>query len=185
MPLLVNSQSANQKQDPETPLVDPEIGCVIKDEPTQSFYIKLKPSVIPAHWRNDPDSLSLDYHFNSVDEESNIPDMKSRFGLSNPIPIIRQEREGYWLIDGGDGKQYIWEYVADIFLEVYERDLAKILATFRQYWSLGGMTVRRLGLLDCGSADYSAQWICVTPKEPEIARLYRGKGHPALCSSPE
>ena len=106
---------------------------MIKDEPTQSFYIKLKPSVIPAHWRNDPDSLSLDYHFNSVDEESNIPDMKSRFGLPNPIPIIKQQREGYWLIDGGDGKHYIWEDIEGIVLEVYERDLAKILATFRRY----------------------------------------------------
>ena len=158
---------------------------MIKDEPTQSFYITLKPSVIPAHCCNDLDSLSLDYYFNSADEESNIPDMKSRFGLPNPIPIIRQEREGYWLIAGGDGKHYIWEYVEGIFLEVYERDLAKILATFHRYWSLGGMTVRRLGVTDCGSADYSAQWICVLPKEPEISRLYRGKGHSALCSSPE
>ena len=108
---------------------------MVKDEPSQSFYIKLKPSVIPAHWRNDPDSLSLDCYFSPEDEDSNIPDMKSRFGFPNPIPIIRQRPDGYWLIDDGDGKHYIWEYVEGIVLEVYERDLAKIPATFRQTWS--------------------------------------------------
>ena len=53
----------------------------------------------------------------------------------NPIPI-RQVYDGYWLIDGGDGKHYLWEYVEGIFLEVYERDLAKILAI--KHWSTGG-----------------------------------------------
>ena len=132
---------------------------MVKDEPSQTFYIKLKPSVIPAHWRNDPDSLSLDFYFSPEDEDSNIPDMKSRFGLPNPIPIIRQRPDGYWLIDGGDGKHYIWEYVEGIVLDVYERDLAKILATFRQTWSIEGTTVKRLGILGCGSANHSAPWI--------------------------
>ena len=73
---------------------------------------------------------------------------------ANPIPIIRQEYDGYWLIDGGDGKHYLWEYVEGIFLEVYERDLAKILAI--QHWNIGGMTLIRIGIVDCGSEGYFA-----------------------------
>ena len=70
-------------------------------------------------------------------------------------PIIRQEYDGYWLIDGGDGKHYLWEYVEGIFLEVYERDLAKILAI--QHWSTGGwMTLSRIGIVERGSKGYSA-----------------------------
>ena len=71
---------------------------------------------------------------------------------ANPIPIIRQEYDGYWLIDGGDGKHYHWEYVEGICLEVYEWDLAKILAI--QHWRW--MTLSRIGIVERGSKGYSA-----------------------------
>ena len=70
----------------------------------------------------------------------------------DPNPIIRQEYDGYWPIDGDDGKHYPWEYVDGIFLEVYERDLTKILAC--QHWSIGGMALSRIGIVACGSAGY-------------------------------
>lgn len=129
---------------------------MIKDEPSQSLYIKLKRSVIPPHWYNDPDSLSLDSYFNPVDEASITPLLKSEFGMPNPIPvIIKQQREGYWLIAGGDGKHYLWEYFEGSILEVYERDLAKILAMLRRHWSIGGTTLKSISIVESGVVDFS------------------------------
>lgn len=62
----------------------------------------------------------------------------------DPTPIIRQEYDGYWPIDG-DGKHYLWEYVEGIFLEVCELDLTKILAG--QHWSIGGMALSCIGIV--------------------------------------
>lgn len=70
----------------------------------------------------------------------------------DPILIIRQEHNVYLLTDGG-GKHHLWEYIKDTFVEVYERDLAKILAI--QHWNIGGMALSRMGIVDWGSAGYS------------------------------
>lgn len=82
--------------------MEPEIGCVIKDDPTQSFYIKLKPSVIPAHWRNDPVLLSLNCYFRRREQYATH---EKSVRIATPVEIIiREECGGYWLIDGGDGE---------------------------------------------------------------------------------
>lgn len=90
---------------------------------------------------------------------------------ADPIPIIKQGYDGYWLIDDDNGKRYAWEYVEGIILEAYGRDLAKMLAI--QHWNIGGMTLIRIGIIECGSAGYSAPWNLVSPMEPEISRLLR------------
>lgn len=54
----------------------------------------------------------------------------------DPILIIRQEYNVYLFIDGG-GNHHLWEYVKGTFVEVYERDLAKILAPTLEYWRNG------------------------------------------------
>ena len=89
----------------------------------------------PLTWWNDPDSLSLDSFFGAVDEDSNTPDLKSWFGLcQTPMPSIKQGWDGYWLIGSlGGGTHYVWQMDQGLVPELYERDLAKILATYRLY----------------------------------------------------
>lgn len=86
--------------------------------------------MIPADWHNEPNSLAVD-----------IPDLNRQFGMPNPRPIIRQS--SFRLIIGSlmtamrrtrSGK---WFKVLS-YVELYERDLAKILATFHLNRSTGG-----------------------------------------------
>lgn len=99
--------------------MDPEIGCVIQDEPTQSFHIKLKLSMAPLGWYNDPDSLGLDSYFNPANEDSYVPDLKRQFGMPNPILVIRDGSYDYYLSNGGDVKYYVWEPLGDLVLELF------------------------------------------------------------------
>lgn len=48
------------------------------------------------------------------------------------MPSIKQGWDGYWLIDGGGGgTHYVWQMDQGLVPELYERDSAKILATYR------------------------------------------------------
>lgn len=45
--------------------------------------------------------------------------------MPDPIPVIENHgyNQGLVLIDGGDGKYYLWHDVSDDVFEVYERNL--------------------------------------------------------------
>lgn len=140
--------------------MDPEIGCLIQDEPIPTFYIRLKPSLVPPGWRNDPYSLVLDSYFHPADEESYVSDLKRKFGMPNPIPVIYESSNDYHLFNGGDGKYYVWEPPGDMVLELFGRDLAKIVATFRLNRAVRGTTFRQTGTLCNINPDYADPWMC-------------------------
>lgn len=48
--------------------------------------------------------------------------------MPNPLPIIAYKQNRIWLIDGRNGKFYLWQDVEDFVGEVYERNLAIILS---------------------------------------------------------
>lgn len=51
--------------------------------------------------------------------------------MPNPLPIIVDKQNGMWLINGGNGKFYVWQDVEDFLGEVYERNLAIITIYIR------------------------------------------------------
>ncbi|MCJ1349920.1 hypothetical protein MMC31_008163 [Peltigera leucophlebia] len=114
---------------PVLTLVPLGLGSISKYEPTGSLYIKLEQSVIPPGWSNDPISLEVDTSFNEKDEEENLKeDFKTQYNMPNPLPVLVHFQEGVWLIDGGDGKYYVYQNEEGYVGEVYERNLAKILS---------------------------------------------------------
>lgn len=130
----------------------------MKDESTGTLYFKIKLSVIPPGWSNDPDELSLDYLFSGVEANMRIP-FQSQLGMPNPVPVFLDRKDGLWLIDSGDGKYYFWEAVADSIFEIYERNLAKILSTISENGGLAGTKFRTLGIVGCeGTPNYNAKW---------------------------
>lgn len=64
-------------------------------------------------------------------------------------PVIENHgyNQGLVLIDGGDGKYYLWHDVSDDVFEVYGRNLSKIVSTFGQNPGIKGSKLMRLGLV--------------------------------------
>ncbi|MCJ1349795.1 hypothetical protein MMC31_008036, partial [Peltigera leucophlebia] len=137
------------------------LGRISKYEPTDSLYIKLEQSVIPPGWSNDPLALNLDFCFNGkVPEENLTEEFKTQYNMPNPLPIIVHQQHGLWLIDGGNGKYYLWQNVEDSVGEVYERNLAIILPALGKDPEFGKTKWRRLGHLGFGPPpDFDAPWI--------------------------
>lgn len=135
------------------------IGHIIKDEPTGALYFKVKPSAIPLGWSNDPEELQLDYFFSGEEANMKIP-LQSQLGMPNPVPVVSNSHDELWLIESGDGRYYFWEAVADSILEIYERNLAKILSTMSENnGELVGTKFRLLGIVGCeGTPNYNAEW---------------------------
>ena len=65
-------------------------------------------------------------------------EFKTKYNMPNPLPIIVHKEDGLWLIDGGDGKFYLWQDVEDFVGEVYERDLVILLSTLARITGLSG-----------------------------------------------
>lgn len=135
-----------------------ELECISKYEPADSLYIKLEQSLNPPGWSNDPSNLCLDDYSNrKVPEENLTETFKTQYHMPNPLPIIVHGNLGLWLIYGGDGKFYLWQYVKDYMGKVYKRNLAITLSTLRKgpefKW-------RRLGHLGFGPpSDFDAPWM--------------------------
>lgn len=64
--------------------------------------------------------------------------------MRDSMPILVESSYEYLLMDRGDGKYYVWETLQGLVLEIYERDLAKILANFRLKRSIGGTTLSKM-----------------------------------------
>ena len=138
------------------------LGCISKYEPTDSLYIKLEESIIPPGWYNDPITLNLDCCFNGKFAEENLTEeFKTEYNMSKPLPIIVYGEHGLWLIDGGNGKFYLWQDVEDFVGEVYECNLAIILSTLAKNRGLKGTKWRKLGHLGCRppSPDWDDPWM--------------------------
>lgn len=54
---------------------------------------------------------------------------KPQYHIPSPLPFIVHEQDGRWLIDGDNGKFYLWQNVEDHVGEFYERDSAILLST--------------------------------------------------------
>lgn len=72
-------------------------------------------------------------------------EFKTQYDMPNPLPIIVHKPDRVWLIDGGNGKIYLWQDVEDFVGEFYEHHLAKILSTLAKNRGLKGTKWRRLG----------------------------------------
>ena len=103
----------------------------------------------------------MDTCFNENDAEENLTEyFKTQYKMPNPLPVVVHFKDGVWLIDGGDGKFYVWQDVEDYVGEVYERNLAMILSKLGKDRALGQTKWRRLGHLGCGPPpDYDAPWM--------------------------
>ena len=131
------------------PVGEEEIRSIVKHEPSNSFYVKLKESAIPKDWSNDPHHLKLGASFNGSDEQDVSESFKSEFAMPDPLPVIENHgyNQGLVLIDGGDGKYYLWHDVSDDVFELYERNLTKILSKFGQNPGFKGSKLKKLGLV--------------------------------------
>ena len=84
-------------------------------------------------------------------------EFKTQYNMPNPLPITLHKQNGVWLIDGGNGKFYLWQDVEDFVGEVYECNLAIILSTLAKNRGLKRTRWRKLGHLGFGpSPDYDA-----------------------------
>lgn len=79
--------------------------------------------------------------------------------MPNPLPIIAHYQESTWLIDGGNGKFYLWQDVEDYVGELYERSLAVILSSLVRDRLLEGFQWRKIGHLYCGPPYSDAPWL--------------------------
>ncbi len=79
--------------------------------------------------------------------------------MPNPLPIIFHRQESTWLIDGGNGKFYLFQDVEDYVGEFYERSLAVILSALFRDRLLEGFQWRKIGHLYCGPANFDAPWL--------------------------
>lgn len=75
-------------------------------------------------------ALDLDFCFNGKAAEDNLTEeFKTQYDMPNPPPIIVYKQNGMWLLDGGNGKFYLWRDAEGFVGEVYEHNLAIILST--------------------------------------------------------
>src|SRR5271154_2866559 len=88
-------------------------------------YVELRTCEVPPGWTNHPAYLGADIYFTG--EFNNIKTtLKADHNIPDARPIITN---GYsFLLDGGDGKYYLWNDVSDIVARIEEPDLEKILA---------------------------------------------------------
>lgn len=135
------------------------LGSISKHQPTGSTYIKLEQFAIPPGWSNNPFDLDLAYCFNGKVAEENLTEQfKTQINLPNSLPIIVHKQHRLSLIDGGNGKFYVWQDVEDYVGEFYECNLAILLFAVGKDLDLKGVQWRKLGHLHCGPADFDAPW---------------------------
>lgn len=59
-----------------------------------------------------------------------VPDFQKHLGLPNPRPVLCKNSENNFLVDGGNGKYYLYNDISDYVMELYERNLDNILTVY-------------------------------------------------------
>lgn len=93
-------------------------------------YIPLDHWKIPWGWSNDPGSLHVSSQFTGLKKYHAKVALKHDFGIPDARPIL-VEQSGVHLIDGGDGKYYLWGDESDMVSEITETNLDNIIITLK------------------------------------------------------
>jgi hypothetical protein len=92
----------------------------------EGSYVELRTCEVPCGWSNHPRRLGVNIHFTG--ETDNIRDMlKADYNLPNARPILL-DRQLTYILDGGDGKYYMYNHICGDLGRIEEPDLRKILA---------------------------------------------------------
>lgn len=78
-------------------------------------------------------------------------DFKNDYALPTPHPVLTSGP--YFLIDGGNGRCYLWHDKSDCVMELYERNLVNVLSTLRSdagRWGLVRRGISSLEIQGCG-----------------------------------
>ena len=70
----------------------------------------------------------MDAYFTGLEKYQPKFALKYDFGMPNPRPILIYNSESEYIIDGGDGKYYFWNSLADGVCLINQPDLEQILA---------------------------------------------------------
>jgi hypothetical protein len=94
------------------------------EEFTAGSYVELRTCQVPYGWTNHPAYLGVNVYFTG---ETNTKAMlKADHNIPDARPIITDRYSV--LLDGGDGKYYLWNDIGGILARIEEPDLEKILA---------------------------------------------------------
>lgn len=77
----------------------------------------------PWGWSNDPQSLQVANHFTGLKKDQvKVVPLKNDFGIPDARPIL-VDRVDTHLIDGGNGKYYLWREARGTVYEIAETDI--------------------------------------------------------------
>lgn len=139
-----------------------------EDERKSCSYVWVEPSKIPDDWSNDPDSLGVFDSFcpTETDNDYVVPLFQKNLGLPNPRPVLCKHSESKFLIDGGNGRYYLWHDIIDWVTELYERNLDNILSILRSNTGCRGEIAgifRVVGCI-CGPKEDPGPWLEPRPR---------------------
>ena len=88
--------------------------------------MELRTCEVPPGWTNHPAYLGADIYFTG--EINNIKTtLKADYNIPDARPIITDMMD-LFLLDGGDGKYYVWNMVSGDVARIEEPNLEEILA---------------------------------------------------------
>ncbi len=125
------------------------------EDEQKSYYVWVKPSKIPNDWFNDPDDLQIFDIFYPSEKDDFIVSSFQILGLPNPRPILFNT--DLFLLDGGNGKYYMWNEESDYVVELYERNLDNILSVLRTDAGCWGLVYRYIGTIG-GPKEDPKEW---------------------------
>jgi hypothetical protein len=88
-------------------------------------YVKLTTCEVPYGWTNHPAYLGVNVYFTGKTDNIKAT-LKADYNIPDARPIITDRYTV--LLDGGDGKYYLWNDISGIVARIEELDLEKILA---------------------------------------------------------
>lgn len=89
-------------------------------------YVELRTCDVPCGWTNHPAYLGADIYF--AGEINNIKTtLKADYNIPDARPVITDMKD-LFLLDGGDGKYYLWNNISGDVARIEEPNLEEILA---------------------------------------------------------
>jgi hypothetical protein len=90
-------------------------------------YVELRTCEVPSGWTNHPASLGINVYFTGGTDNVKAT-LRADHDIPDARPIIRFTNKYTFLLDGGDGKYYLWNIVSDYVARIEEPNLEEILA---------------------------------------------------------
>ena len=88
-------------------------------------YVELRTCEVPCGWTNHPVALEVNISFKS--KAKNIKArLKADHNIPNARPVLSNTAD-LFLIEGGDGKYYLWNDISDYVARIEECNLQEIL----------------------------------------------------------